>query len=115
MRLLKPTIVALGLALAGVAAGQSLPKLPKDFTLPKSAKSPGPVVFKHSSHIDAKAADCTSCHPKMFKITEAGKTADGQALTHKVFKKGEQCGSCHNEKKAFGLDECERCHTSEDE
>jgi ferredoxin len=34
-------------------------------------------------------------------------------LRHARMKKGEQCGTCHNDEKAFGFDDCEKCHASE--
>jgi c(7)-type cytochrome triheme protein len=108
------TVVALvGAALlTGTALGQALPKLPGELALPQSGDSPGKVLFRHETHVDEKAADCTTCHPKMFRINESGKTAAGVPVTHEAMKKGEYCGACHNEKKAFGLESCENCHTN---
>lgn len=73
----------------------------------------GKVTFKHGTHVKLAAPDCTSCHPKLFKIIEKGKTADGAPFKHARMKKGEQCGTCHNDEKAFGFDDCEKCHASE--
>ena len=101
--------------LAGTAQAQnqSLPRLKKELAMPRSGDSPGKVLFRHESHVEAKTADCTRCHPKMFRMTETGKTASGEAITHEQMRKGQYCGACHDDKKAFGLESCENCHTAE--
>jgi c(7)-type cytochrome triheme protein len=112
-RTLKMLLACLTLGLSAGALAEGLTRLPQDFKLPQSKKSPGVVTFKHASHVKADAADCTVCHPKLFKITEKGQTADGEVIKHARMKKGGQCGFCHNGDKAFDLDECEKCHAEE--
>ena len=106
-------VVVVVLAAAAVASAGSLTRLPEDYEIPKAERSPGQVTFRHTTHVKAKTADCTVCHPGDFKILEA-KTADGAPITHKRMNKGELCGACHNGEKSFGLDDCEMCHEEED-
>jgi c(7)-type cytochrome triheme protein len=90
-----------------------MPRLAKAYTFPKTEKSPGKVTFNHDSHVSAKDADCTKCHPRLFKILEPGATADGAPLRHDTMKVKRQCGACHDGKAAFGLDkDCDNCHSS---
>ncbi|MGC4117668.1 MAG: cytochrome c3 family protein [Myxococcales bacterium] len=110
------TIPAILAALAGIVAATALaaelPKLPKDIALPKAAKSPGVVTFKHTTHVKAESADCTSCHPKDWPMKPGAKKPE---IKHKVMNKGELCGKCHADgKSAFNLEECDKCHASED-
>ncbi len=95
---------------AGLALGQSLPKLPDALELRQSGDSPGKVTFLHASHMGDRP-DCTRCHPKLFSIARqrASKTA-AQKITHASMEKGRQCGACHNGKTAFGFDDCTACH-----
>jgi len=103
--------LALALGLAGAAAAGELKKLPRDYKLPSSPGSPGPVTFSHTSHVDAKQPGCTRCHPALFKTLSPGSTADGQPINHKAMDQGKQCGACHG-KAAFGFDSCDMCHQS---
>ncbi len=90
-----------------------MPNLSKAYTFPKSEKSPGKVMFNHDSHVSVEAADCTKCHPRLFKILEPGQTTDGAPIKHEAMKAKRQCGACHDGKAAFGLDkDCENCHSS---
>ena len=90
-----------------------MPKLSKAYTFPKAEKSPGKVTFNHDSHVSVEAADCTKCHPRLFKILEPGQTVDGAPIRHDAMKAKRQCGACHDGKAAFGLDkDCENCHSS---
>jgi c(7)-type cytochrome triheme protein len=114
-RWIKILLACLAFGLSAGALAEGLSKLPQDYKLPQSKKSPGVVTFKHQSHVKPDAADCTSCHPKLFKITEKGKTADGEVIKHAKMKKGGQCGFCHDGTKSFGLDECEKCHAETEE
>lgn len=98
------------LALAGAAAAQNMPKLPRDITLPQSGDSPGKVVFSHQSHVSYQAkADCTVCHPKLAPIVKTATTGKRAPLTHAAMLKGQACGSCHG-KDAHNFDDCTSCH-----
>jgi c(7)-type cytochrome triheme protein len=100
------------LGAASIAVAAELPRLPKDLALPKGEDSPGQVVFRHDSHVDAKKPSCTGCHPKLFPMLHESALAKG-AITHdRMEKKGELCGTCHGKGKvAFDFnDDCENCH-----
>ena len=83
---------------------------PKDVSLARSEGSPGAVTFRHSSHGGA-TVKCARCHPSLFPMKASGKPLDYQAMLQ-----GATCGTCHNGKEAFGVDDserCERCHAAE--
>ncbi len=101
------------LALGAVALADGFTRLPKDYAFPRAEKSPGAVTFRHTSHVKARAPDCTVCHPRLFKLGQAGETADGSPMRHARMKSGAQCGACHDGEKAFGLEDCEQCHETE--
>ena len=93
---------------ASVAAA-SLPKLPGELQIAKSADSPGQVVFNHVSHVDEAKPACTGCHPREFRILKS-KTA-GAPIKHADMEKGRQCGKCHDGKTSFNMtDDCTMCH-----
>jgi c(7)-type cytochrome triheme protein len=102
-------VVALALALTGVAAAE-LPNLPKEITLPRGANSPGPVAFRHDSHVDTAKPACLDCHSGRFSILGRAALAPKAAITHAVMEKGQSCGACHG-KGAFALTECDNCHS----
>jgi hypothetical protein len=58
---------ALGLATAlallgtGLAVAYDLPRLPKELALKRSPDSPGQVIFRHESHVDAATPTCLTC------------------------------------------------------
>lgn len=98
---------------AAALGAQTMKHLPDGLEVPKSADSPGKVVFNHSTHVDEATPDCTTCHPKPFRILKADKAAR-TPIVHERMAKGEQCGKCHDGKKAFALeDDCTRCHQPE--
>lgn len=101
------------LALGAGALAEGLTRLPQAYQFPRSEKSPGAVTFRHKTHVQSGAPDCSTCHPRLFKINQAGATANGAPIQHAVMKKGAQCGACHDGDKAFGLDDCEQCHEAE--
>jgi c(7)-type cytochrome triheme protein len=104
-------LAALGgalLATAALAAG-NLQRLPTDYAFPRGEGSPGPVIFSHASHVDAAKPSCSTCHPKTFRILEAGRTASRDPVKHERMEQGAACGSCHG-KTAFGFETCENCH-----
>lgn len=83
---------------------------PKDVHLVLNEGSPGAVTFRHSSHGGAQAK-CARCHPSLFPMKASRKPLDYQAMLE-----GATCGTCHNGKEAFGVDDsayCERCHATE--
>lgn len=100
-------VALLGVGVAGSA--QTLPRLPGELKLARSADSPGQVVFDHGTHVDASKPSCTPCHPREFRILKTN--AGARPIVHENFNKGRQCGSCHDGKKAFKVeDDCTYCH-----
>ena len=99
------------LVLTTSLGAQTLPKLPGPVALPKTADSPGAVTFNHETHVDTAKPSCTECHPKLFSILKAGAPAPRVAIRHDKMEKGQQCGACHDGKKAFAMeDDCAGCH-----
>ena len=105
-RLLVATLALLG---AGLAVAYDLPRLPKELALKRGADSPGQVVFRHDSHVDAARPTCLACHPERFSMLGASASPQRPAITHERMTAGRDCGACHG-KEAFGLDDCTMCH-----
>ena len=103
--------VVLGALLAAstALAASKLQKLPADYVFARGEGSPGPVMFSHQSHVDAAKPSCTTCHSKMFRILEAGRTASRDPIRHDRMENGAACGACHG-KTAFGFESCDLCH-----
>lgn len=106
--------VAVMLVAAGVwvapAAAQQLPRLVDDLKIARGADSPGQVTFNHSTHVDSDKPECTSCHPRDFRILKAD-AGTKHRIVHDNFDQGRQCGRCHNGKAAFAIaDDCTNCH-----
>ncbi len=103
-------IVLLAFLGAGAAvSAQTLPRLPGELKLTRSADSPGQVVFDHATHVDSSKPACTPCHPREFSILKANRGK--RPILHDNFNKGQQCGSCHDGRKAFKVeDDCTNCH-----
>lgn len=90
-------------------AAASLPKLPGELAIVRSAESPGQVTFNHSTHVDEAKPACTGCHPREFRILKA--SAGRAPIRHAAMEQGQQCGKCHDGKTSFGLtDDCTLCH-----
>jgi len=84
--------------------------LPPEFEFETSTDSPGAVVFRHESHVDAQRPDCAVCHETLFKITASGTPTEGD-WTYERIHEGDLCASCHDGNRAFGVDEdCTFCH-----
>ena len=94
---------------SSAVAGGALQRLPGDYVFARGDGSPGPVTFSHASHIDAARPSCLGCHPKTFRILEAGRTASRDPIRHERMEAGAACGACHG-KAAFGFETCDNCH-----
>ncbi len=73
-------------------------------------KDAGKVVFSHRYHMRQKGmvGNCRACHDGIFSIRKkTGATMADMAL-------GRSCGACHNRRRAFGLQRCDRCHRTRD-
>jgi c(7)-type cytochrome triheme protein len=71
-------------------------------------KDMGPVTFRHETHIDTNSPNCISCHlDKSFYILPANRNK----FPKKDWHSNVGCGSCHNGKAAFDINEdCTYCH-----
>lgn len=109
--------LAIGAALATAGRAQTLPRLPDEFAFQVGEGSLGQVIFNHRTHVDQERPDCTVCHPSLFRILAKGAPAEGGAIGHAEMVKGRQCGACHNDRDAFGIengDNCANCHRVSD-
>jgi c(7)-type cytochrome triheme protein len=68
------------------------------------------VTFRHTSHVDGKKPDCTTCHPALFSILPPSPARAAVAFKHAEMEKGAACGKCHDGKSARGFDDCVTCH-----
>ena len=80
--------------------------MPKEITLPTSPDSPGPVTFRHESHVDKNAPECGTCHANTYSILTRTTQSLGETMHSSRY-----CGQCHNGEQAFYWeDNCETCH-----
>lgn len=77
-----------------------------DVTLDRTSKGTTtmPVIFRHWIHRSKHT--CRLCHVDLEFAMVAGQTG----ITEDDNKAGRYCGTCHNGKEAFGVDQCSRCH-----
>ena len=81
-------------------------RLPADVTYIEGNGSPGPVVFRHETHVSLNSDKCTACHPEPFSIL-----GSRSKITHAEMDAGKSCGTCHDGTKASGVqDDCFHCH-----
>ncbi len=71
----------------------------------KGEKNLKPVVFPHWAH--RSDYSCKVCHADLGFKLEANTTEIKQS----DIEAGKYCGKCHNGTTAFGVNECERCHS----
>jgi len=66
----------------------------------------GDLVFSHEIHVVGAGQKCIACHDKLYtNVTQHKK------VTMKEMQKGKSCGTCHNDKTAFGVkSNCAKCH-----
>ena len=84
--------------------------MPPDITIPTAEASPGVVTFRHSSHLDAKQANCALCHTQRFRILKVNVSTPVSAPA-RDFHGDQSCGACHNGEKSFSVKEdCQLCH-----
>ncbi len=72
---------------------------------PKGAK---PVLFHHERHVNANGRKCSACHFGIFQMEKGSNRMNMSKIT-----KGQFCGTCHNGRKAFDVDDrkhCVNCH-----
>ena len=66
-------------------------------------KGIAPVNFSHEFH--ATVFTCNDCHPKIWPMKKSAKKMSMDAMYE-----GKFCGACHNEKDAFSITDCSKCH-----
>ena len=79
---------------------------PDPYTYPAGRTSPGPVVFKHTTHT-GPSMKCATCHSRLFEMKARPPREDEW-----MHGKG-KCGGCHDGKDSFGVEDqkaCGRCH-----
>jgi len=90
-----------------IAEGLERLAIPPDVVFPQSAASPGPVTFRHASHLNWERPDCTVCHREPFRILRGGEHTPPSRDWHDA----RFCGRCHDGQKAFSVGEdCTTCH-----
>jgi c(7)-type cytochrome triheme protein len=127
-------VIVAGLAFSGIRLRPSPPDLakasavdvdvsrglehfnaPADLVFPKSEDSPGPVTFRHSTHVDATNPNCTTCHTSQFKMLKISMQPPPNATRWNMHDE-QRCGACHNGEKGFSLkeaDNCTTCHSTQ--
>jgi c(7)-type cytochrome triheme protein len=72
---------------------------------PKGAK---PVIFNHEKHLAVTEHKCSICHSGDFQMEKGSNKMNMSMMT-----KGHFCGTCHNGKTAFDVEDlaqCKKCH-----
>ena len=71
-------------------------------------KGASPVLFNHERHVAANGRSCSGCHFGVFQMEKGSHRMNMSKIT-----KGHFCGTCHNGRKAFDVEDkghCARCH-----
>lgn len=98
--------VVAGSTIAPPASADHHFKMPEDVNFPTAEGSPGPVTFRHGSHLDAKQARCAPCHSGQFSLLTSSRRA-----TSRDFHSRQLCGACHDGQKSFNVaEDCQLCH-----
>ncbi len=83
--------------------------VPSGKTISFAGKGAGDVVFDGRNHAD-RGAKCATCHPGLFKMKKGA-----SPMTMRDMESGRSCGSCHNGRQAFAVNEssnCAKCHNN---
>ncbi len=92
-----------------IAEGLERLNIPPDVTFPQGEGSPGPVTFRHASHINWERPDCTVCHRESFHILKV--EGDASSRPARDWHDARHCGRCHDGKTSFSAqEECAACH-----
>jgi c(7)-type cytochrome triheme protein len=81
-------------------------KLPADIVYSRVPGSDSAVVFRHESHAAFVDNHCTACHPQTFPMLRRG-----PAPSHTAMNERRSCGTCHNGKDAFDVQDTANCST----
>ncbi|HEU4402517.1 MAG TPA: c(7)-type cytochrome triheme domain-containing protein [Candidatus Polarisedimenticolia bacterium] len=79
-------------------------RLPPDIVFNKAVGSPGPVVFRHTTHVELAGTRCVGCHPQPFRMLRPTRR-----VTHDDMNAGRSCGVCHDGRTATGTQDGEAC------
>jgi c(7)-type cytochrome triheme protein len=99
---MRPFVLAVALALLAAAPARAVVGGGDISFEPKGA---GKAVFSHDGHVVRAKLGCRDCHARLYLDTKRS-----QHATMKQMERGRSCGACHNGKRAFGVDDCTRCH-----
>lgn len=81
-------------------------KLPADLVYEREVGADSAVVFSHETHVAFEGNRCTGCHPRPFRML-----SPSHRTGHGDMNAGGSCGTCHNGKQAFGVEDADACAT----
>ncbi|HWW74559.1 MAG TPA: cytochrome c3 family protein [Pyrinomonadaceae bacterium] len=70
------------------------------------------VGFSHATHA-RRGLTCTSCHTVRAGEAQGRQVASPRPLMHHATARAQSCATCHNDRRAFGIEDftnCVRCH-----
>ncbi len=68
--------------------------------------------FSHADH-SRRNLNCSTCHSIQAGASRGNQVTAPQAVMHLASGRSQSCGTCHNDKRAFGAEDfanCKRCH-----
>ena len=71
------------------------------------------MSFSHARHSRLQALSCTECHSIRAGASRSNQVMAPQPLMHHASPGARSCATCHNNKRAFGIEsfgDCKRCH-----
>lgn len=71
------------------------------------------VNFSHARHDGRQRLSCTDCHNIRAGMQQARQVTAPQPLMHHARERAQSCATCHNNRRAFGIEnfgDCKRCH-----
>lgn len=104
---MKITTIILSVFVAIVFFGTALAVVPGK-TVEYAGGDTGKVIFKGDTHSAKQGMKCNDCHPKPFVFKKGS-----FKMTLEDHYKAENCGVCHDGKKAFSQStdaDCGKCH-----
>jgi c(7)-type cytochrome triheme protein len=71
------------------------------------------VNFSHARHGGRQGLSCNDCHNIRAGMQQARQVTAPQSLMHHARERAQSCATCHNNRRAFGIEnfgDCKRCH-----
>jgi c(7)-type cytochrome triheme protein len=71
------------------------------------------VSFSHASHVRGQGLSCSACHNISPGMQNVKQVTSPMPLMHHASARAQSCMSCHDNKRAFGIEnfaDCKRCH-----